>query len=115
MIRLAPMTIISLLISFGAISKNDQASKLLNHVTEEHHEHVHGHKHHSDDSEDTTTKPHHSHAFELSVLALSMSFISSQHISFSAFIVKIEQKIENLQCHLNVCHFTSAVFRPPIS
>lgn len=122
MIRLVLTTIIAVLISFGAISKNNQASVLLNHVTEEHHEHMdsHSHKHvthhdhHSEDSEETNPQSNHSHSFDMSVLALSLIEISSHHISFAALIVQIEQKIESNETNFSIRNFSSTVFRPPI-
>lgn len=128
MFRLMFTTTICLLISFGAISKNQQASKIINHVSQEHHKHQHsiGHKHvahhdhHTDDSDNTsqpeeeTTPPNHSHTLELSLLAFPMSVNSSQNFS-TVLPMLIEQKIESSLIDLNICHFTSTVFRPPIA
>ena len=129
MIRLVLTITTAFLISFGAISKNIQASELLNHVTEEHHEHVHSQDdkhvthsdHHADDSEETghpeddaTPQTNHSHSFEMSLLALSINVISSHCISISAPVIQIQQSVESYQSNLNISNFSSAVFRPPI-
>lgn len=122
MIRLVLATILCLLVSFGAISKNQQASKLLNHVSQEHHEHQHshGHKHvthhdhHADDS-DEPSQPNHSHNLEMSLLVFSMTASPTNNASIVSPLILIEKKIESTQVDLNLCHFSSAVFRPPIA
>jgi hypothetical protein len=121
MIRLVLTTITVFLFVLGTISKHIQASELLNHVTEEHHEHAHPHAHnhvahsghHGDDSDDTP-QTNHSHSLEMSLLTFSLNVISSHGISVSVLGIQINQSVEGYQGNLNVRNFSSEVFRPPI-
>lgn len=125
MIRLFLTTIISLLISFGAISKTLLASELLNHITQEHtsktHSHHYEHKHiandhHTDDSDDDeTTDPKHSHSFEMSFLSLTLNLSAPQVLTVSALSTQSERRVESYVTKLNICYFSDSVFRPPIA
>lgn len=122
MTRLVLTTLISFLISFGAISKNILASELIKHVTTEHidHSHTHDHKHvahdhHSDSPEEDSTQPIHSHSFEMSFLTVSLNVLTFQNLSISTNSIKIKKKIESFETCLDISHFSKSVFRPPIA
>ena len=126
MTRLVLTTLISFLISFGAISKNALASELIKHVTTEHVDHSHNHKHvahdhHSDSTqesgqpEEDSTQPIHSHSFEMSFLTVSLNVLTFQNLSISTNSIKIKKKIESVETCLDISHFSKSVFRPPIA
>jgi hypothetical protein len=90
---------------FGAMSKNLLASELLNHLKTEHV----NHEHRSD-----KTQANHSHSFEMSQFTLSLNIFSPQGLSIGAKPFPADLKSEYYITDLNICHFSSAVFRPPI-
>lgn len=120
MIRLLVTTIISFMISFGAISNSLQASELMNHVTEDHHEHSHSQDHHVHDDEDTSdeTPPNdesHSHSYELSLLTQILNFklVSFKNVNPSPIVKEIQEP--SFDRLLILQSFSFAIFRPPIA
>ena len=105
MVRLIVSFFLSSFVFFGAISKNLLASELLNHLNTEHV----NHEHRSD-----KTQANHSHSFEMSQLTLSLNLFSPHGLSVGIKSFSIDLKIECYVTDLNICHFSSAVFRPPI-
>lgn len=121
MLRLLITAIISFLISFGAISKSQKVSSLLNHVTQDHGAHTHDHhgEHHHKHSHKKTKKTdndhkEHSHHFDFSLLVHVLSFEKDQNgkIVIPPFITKLLVPINNSSLLLSSYSFS--IFRPPI-
>jgi hypothetical protein len=105
MARLLVSIFLSSFVFFGAMSKNLLASELLNHLKTEHV----NHEHRSD-----KTQENHSHSFEMFQLTLSLNLFSPQGLSIAVKPFLADLKIESYVTDLNICHFSSTVFRPPI-
>lgn len=120
MLRLIMTATISLLISFGAISKSKSFSILVNHLTQDHaslshdiheHHHHHTHKH----SKNTNNEKEHSHHLDLSLLVQFFTFEPYQNntviipSSVGEVLVPLSPKT------LLLTRYSLSIFRPPIA
>lgn len=121
MLRLVITAIISLLISFGAISKSHKISRLLNHVTQDHvshsHDH-HGHHHHHHKHSHKKSKKgekEHSHHFDFSLLVQALSFESYHADTEVRPLLSVEVLPPFTNATLLLCRYSFSIFRPPIA
>lgn len=122
MLRLMITATISLLISFGAISKIKKVSSLLNHMSQDHVAHSHDnhgnhHHHHSHKHSNNTKTDHneHSHNFELSLLAQFFTNENSHTHTLIAPPVIDEALLPITHITLLFGRYSLSIFRPPIA
>jgi ABC-type Zn2+ transport system substrate-binding protein/surface adhesin len=121
MLRVVVTVLISFLISFGAVSKSIQTSKLLNHIATKHaphsqmHDHSHTHTHFGKDDQKKESSKKHSHEFDFSFSGQTMNF---KAVSIENF-VRPQQINSRETTHLYLLliakTFSLSIFRPPIS
>ena len=122
MLRFILATTISFLITFGAVSKNDQVSSLLNHVANdhiahshgEHDEHTHHHKHEKQEQNKSETQDH-SHQLEFSLLS---QFLHIEKIQSGETITSPLRGLVVLpfsSSSIILSNYSFSIFRPPIA
>lgn len=115
MLRLVITAIISFLISFGAISKSQKVSTLLNHVTHDHHEdHHHNHSHKKTKKTDSEHQEH-THHFDFSLLVHVLIFEKDQNgkMVIPPQMTKIVVPVSS--SFLFLSSYSFSIFRPPIA
>lgn len=120
MLRLVITAIISFLISFGAISKSQEVSSLLNHMNQDHVSHSHDthetHEHDHKHSERTNkTENDHSHHFDLSLLTQIFTFDNYQTDALSCPLTISDVLTPFANTTLFLFRYSFSIFRPPIA
>jgi len=120
MLRLIVTAAISILISFGAISKSQKLSNLLNHVTQDHASHSHDHheKHHhshKNSKNKKSSEKNHSHQFDLSLLSQFFTFESNQANTVVIHSSIGEELLPIFHTSLVLGRYSLSIFRPPIA
>lgn len=122
MLRLMVIAFFSLLISFGAISKSQKVSSLLNHMTQDHlthshdshdhHTHKHSHKH---SKKSPGSKKEHTHYYDLSLLAqvFTAEGYPTQALALPTLTGEVSPPTSSSR--LLITRYIFAIFRPPIA
>lgn len=118
MLRFIIIATISLLISFGAISKSQKFSSLLNHVTQDHIVHSHDHHenhHHKHSDKKTNNEKNHSHDLDLSLLTqvFTVEIYKTDAIIRPLSVTDVLAPFANIS--LLPGKYSFSIFRPPIA
>ena len=108
--------LVAMMVILGSYSRDLQASKLVNHVSQHHYSHIHDHfhnHHHAKDSSSEDQKEH-SHNLELSFLTLPLVIPASPSLLVQSISEGYDTTLFLIHPSLNGSDYPTYVFRPPI-